>query len=233
MVLTSTRTKAKRTTRTYHHGDLRDGLLKAARDRIEREGYERLSMRDLAASLGVSEAAPYRHFADKRALLAGLAAQGFRDLEATALRAMEKAPDPAARMEYGARAYLAFAIRYPELFRLMFVSDLLTGAEPRDPSLVGVANQFHHQFEAVVSAISEKKDERSVKAATLTIWSLLHGFALLRMGNRLMPFMLGPLSDTDLAEAVLSVAIDSPRSIGRGIRTDRTSRRTKGRKKQP
>jgi hypothetical protein len=76
-----------------------------------------------------------------------------------------------------------------------------------------IANQFHHQFEAVVSGIRISKDERSVKGAALTIWSLLHGFALLRMGKRLMPFMLGPLSDADLAEAVLEVAIDSPKSI--------------------
>jgi AcrR family transcriptional regulator len=228
--LTCVMIKSHRSTRTYHHGDLREALLNATREEIERGGYESLSMRDLAASLGVSEAAPYHHFADKRALLAAVAAQGFRDLEAAAMEAMEKAGGPAARMEQGARAYLAFAAHHPQLFRLMFVSDLLTSAAPRDSSLVSVASQFHHQFEAVVSGICDNKDERSIKAAALAIWSLLHGFALLRMGNRLMPFMLGPLSDADLAGAVLSVVIDSPKSISRGIRIDRNRRRTKDRK---
>ena len=197
----------------YHHGDLRDALLSAARDEIERRGYEVLSMRDLAASIGVSEAAPYRHFADKRALLAAVAALGFHELAALATSAMANASDAAARMEEGARAYLAFAARRPQLFRLMFVSDLLTAKEPRDAALVQVANQFHHQFESVVSGICTAKDDRSVKAAALTIWSLLHGFALLRIGNRLMPFMLGALSGDDLAAAVLAAAISSPASI--------------------
>jgi AcrR family transcriptional regulator len=228
--LTLMRAKAHRASRAYHHGDLRDALLKAARSEIERGGYEGLSMRDLADSLGVSEAAPYRHFADKRSLLAAVAAQGFRELEAAAQLAKVTATAPAVRLEEGARAYLAFAASRPQLFRLMFVSDLLTSAEPRDPSLVSVANQFHRQFEAVVSGICESKDERAVKSAALTIWSILHGFALLRIGNRLMPFMLGPLSDADLTEAVLSVAIDSPHAIKAGV--DGKLRATKVRKKQ-
>lgn len=220
--LTSMATNISRDKNPYHHGDLREALLNAARDEIERSGYEGLSLRDLAASLGVSEAAPYRHFAGKRTLLSALAEAGFSELEAKATAAMATASNPAARMEEGARAYLAFASRSPQLFRLMFVSDLLTTSEPRDPALVQVANRFHHQFESVVSGICVRKDDKSVKAAALTIWSLLHGFALLRMGNRMMPFMLGSLSEADLAEAVLSAAIESPRSINQPSDRGRT-----------
>src|SRR5271154_3073563 len=56
----------------YHHGDLRAALMRAAGGEIERGGYENLSLREVAASLGVSRAAPYRHFVDRRALLAAL-----------------------------------------------------------------------------------------------------------------------------------------------------------------
>jgi AcrR family transcriptional regulator len=199
--------------RSYHHGDLRTALVEAALMAIEDGSYEDISMRDLAGSLGVSEAAPYRHFKDKRALLATLAAHGFRELEARAKSAMSKATDPASRMLEGARAYLAFAARRPQLFRLMFVSDLLTGREPRDQSLVAVANSFHHQFESIVAGICTTQDDKSVKASSLAIWSLLHGFAQLRMGSRLMPFMLGSLTDSDLVEAILAVAIAAPMSV--------------------
>ena len=65
---------------SYHHGDLRAALVKAAAAEIERSGYENLSLRELAESLGVSRAAPYRHFADRRALLAAVAADGFDGL---------------------------------------------------------------------------------------------------------------------------------------------------------
>jgi hypothetical protein len=65
--------------RNYHHGDLRAAVLKAAASEIERRGFETLSLRELASLIGVAHSAPYRHFADRDALLAALAAQGFAD----------------------------------------------------------------------------------------------------------------------------------------------------------
>jgi len=190
-------------------------LLAAASKQIEQIGFEALSLRDLAASLDVSRAAPYRHFADRRALLAALAAGGFRRLEAVAMAAMAKQAPPSSRLAAGARAYLAFAMQRPQLFRLMFVSDLLTGEEPRDPALIQVATSFHARFEALVAENCTSRDDKTIKAAALTFWSILHGFALLRMGKRLMPFMLGPLSDAELREAVLKAATAIPPSIRR------------------
>jgi AcrR family transcriptional regulator len=66
--------------RAYHHGDLRAAILKAAASEIERDGFETLSLRQLAASIGVAHSAPYRHFVDREALLAALAALGFDEL---------------------------------------------------------------------------------------------------------------------------------------------------------
>jgi len=225
--------------RSYHHGNLRSALLAAASKQIEQIGFEALSLRDLAASLNVSRAAPYRHFADRRTLLAALAADGFKQLEAEALAAMAKRATPASRLAAGARAYLAFAARRPQLFRLMFVSDLLTGEEPRDPALIQVANSFHGRFEALVAETRASTDDKTIKAAALTFWSILHGFALLRMGKRLMPFMLGPLTDVELREAVLEAATAIPpsiRSIGPDEQTPATravldNRKVAGRKR--
>ena|SRR5215469_778447 len=200
--------------RRYHHGSLGHALVAASRAEIERWGYESLSLRDLAAAAGVSEAAPYRHFKDKRALLATLATEGFRDLEKRALTTIAPERTPISRMTAGARAYLQFADQCPQLFRLMFVSDLLTTKGPRDPVFVQVANKFHVQFEALVAGICRAKDDKTVKAASLAVWSILHGYALLRMGNRLMPFMKGPLSDEELCGTILAAAVASPASIG-------------------
>ena len=205
-------------------------MLAAASKQIEQIGFEALSLRDLAASLDVSRAAPYRHFADRRALLAALAADGFKQLETGALAAMAKQATPSSRLAAGAYTYLAFATRRPQLFRLMFVSDLLTGEEPRDPALIQVANSFHSRFEALVAENCASIDEKTIKAAALTFWSILHGFALLRMGKRLMPFMLGPLTDVDLREAVLKVATAIPLSLQSLNRTDSHNRNV-GRRK--
>jgi AcrR family transcriptional regulator len=202
--------------RSYHHGNLHEALIAAASKQIEQIGFEALSLRDLAASLCVSRAAPYRHFADRRELLAAIAADGFKHLESTALAAIAKQRTPPARLTAGARAYLAFAARRPQLFRLMFVSDLLTQDDARDPSLIQVANSFHRRLEGLIAeTCAAPRDQKTIKAAALTFWSILHGFALLRMGRRLMPFMLGSLTQAELREAVLEAATAIPFSIRR------------------
>jgi AcrR family transcriptional regulator len=199
--------------RAYHHGNLRAALLATAARQLEQSGVEALSLRDLANSLGVSHAAPYRHFADRRAMLAALAADGFRRFEAQAQAALAKQATPAARLQAGARAYLAFATRHPQLFRLMFVSDLLGGDKPREPALAQVANHFHSRFEALVGENCSARSDKTIKAATLTFWSILHGFALLRMGKRLLPNMLGALTEVELLDAVLKAATAIPTSV--------------------
>src|SRR5271170_5574322 len=123
----------------YHHGDLRAALVKAAAAEIERGGYENLSLRELAESLGVSRAAPYRHFADRRALLAAVAAEGFDELTVIYRGVIAREKTPPARLTAAGRAYLAFATERPQLFRLMFVSDLLGGTTPPGPELIKAA----------------------------------------------------------------------------------------------
>lgn len=75
---------------TYHHGDLRDALIKAALREAERGGAEAISIKALAKQLGVSQPAPYRHFADREALLAAVTAEAFRQLSAVLREAMAK-----------------------------------------------------------------------------------------------------------------------------------------------
>jgi AcrR family transcriptional regulator len=201
----------------YHHGDLRAALVKAAITHIERGGYENLSLRELAESLGVSRAAPYRHFADRRALLAAIAAEGFDRLTAIHRKAIASAKTPQARLDAAGRGYLAFAAERPQMFRLMFVSDLLAGGtEPPDPVLIKAANESYFVFEALVAATLDDPDEGAIKAAAIAIMSTTYGFALLRMNNRLKPFMYGPLTQSDLVNAVLSIKVGARPRKARG-----------------
>ncbi len=150
----------------YHHGDLRSALIKAATAEIERGGYENLSLRELAESLGVSRAAPYRHFADRRALLAAVAADGFERL--TAIHRNARGKIPQARLAAAGRGYLAFAAERPQMFRLMFVSDLLGGsAAPPDPALIKAASESYVVFEQLVAATLDNPDEGAVKSAAM------------------------------------------------------------------
>jgi AcrR family transcriptional regulator len=211
---------------TYHHGDLRAALLSAAAAAIERSGYETLSLRELAASLGVSRAAPYRHFADRRALLAALAAAGFDELTAIYRQAIASERTRHARLTAAGRGYLAFAAERPELFRLMFVSDLLSAAAaPPDPELAKAAGESYQVLEELVAATLDDPDEGAIKAATIAIMSTGYGFALLRLGGRLKPFMYEGLTENELVDAVLSMKVTAlPRAAGRARKAARQAK---------
>src|SRR5215213_3394269 len=77
--------------RAYHHGDLRAALIRAGTELLRTEGPQALTLRAVARSAGVSAAAPYRHFADRRALVAAVAEQGFRRLQEAMLEAVQSA----------------------------------------------------------------------------------------------------------------------------------------------
>jgi len=107
--------------KNYHHGNLRAELLASAIEQLRDTGVEELSLRALARAVGVSQTAPYRHFADKNELLAAMATCGYRDLLA-ALRAAGAATGhcPQEQLFAFAHAYVDYAARNPQLFKLMF-----------------------------------------------------------------------------------------------------------------
>lgn len=115
--------------RRYHHGNLRAALLDAAERGLREGGVDRLSLRDLARAIGVSHAAPRRHFPDRQALLDTLAETGFERLEASLREALAEAGDGfAARVRAGAMAYTRFATDNAALLELMYTSKHRPGA---------------------------------------------------------------------------------------------------------
>lgn len=109
------------TSKSYHHGNLREALLDTAIERLREGGADNLSLRALARGIGVSQTAPYRHFEDKSELLAAMATNGYRDL----LRALREAGDtagdcPREQLFAFAHAYVDYAAHSPQLFKLMF-----------------------------------------------------------------------------------------------------------------
>ena len=165
---------SSRRKRTYHHGDLPAALLRAAGQLLEKEGVERLALRSLARRTGVSHAAPYRHFRDREALLAALAAEGFamlgraqREAAAGGLRAMGE-------------AYVRFALARPQRFRLMFGGQLKIA---RHPALREVAAKT---FEGLSGALAARVGESpGARDASIAAWALVHGLAQLLLGDRI------------------------------------------------
>src|ERR1700761_5839530 len=192
----------------YHHGDLRAPRIAAAQAAVETGGPDAVSLRDLAQSLGVSTAAPYRHFPDRKTLLNEVAALGFADLGEAYARAQAAAPDPQTALRETARAYLTLAFGRPGLFRLMFASDLVDAADAPASLLQPAAAAWERLYRAVAAA-DPGADLASVKRRAITGWSTLHGFITLVQGGRFTGFMTEPLSEADLLEAVLDKTLNS------------------------
>ena len=167
---------------TYHHGDLRDALLSNAEQQLEEEGPAGLSLRKLGRALGVSPGAPYRHFEDKDALLAALAAIGFRRLRKTMLAELEGAQGGEERLCRLGIGYIKFAWAHPELFRLMF------GLMPNrgSPELCESVNAA---FAVFIDGLEQCEQEGLLKHgsidASLLGWSAVHGAAFLLIDNNL------------------------------------------------
>ena len=145
---------------TYHHGDLRAALLRAAGKQLEKQGAGAVNLRAAARRAGVSHSAPYRHFTDREALLAALAAEGFRRLAETL--AAGSARDTG-------EAYVRFALAHPNRFRLMFGG---LGMDSH-PELRAGAQAAHEAFRAAFSTLGIENPARAAAAA----WSLVHGLA--------------------------------------------------------
>jgi AcrR family transcriptional regulator len=118
------------TARSYHHGNLRSALLESAERTLTRRGARELSLRELAREVGVSHAAPRRHFADKQALLDALAEDGFERIGRELEEAMAAA-GTSLREQLGAfaLAYVRFATEHAPLLELMFAGKHREGAE--------------------------------------------------------------------------------------------------------
>ena len=159
-------------------------------------------LRDLALTLGVSTAAPYRHFHGRDALLSEVAARGFTDLGEAYARAQAAASDPQTALRETARAYLTLAFGRPGLFKLMFGSDLVNAADAPTSLLQPAAAAWEGLYRAVAAA-DPAADLATVKRRAITGWSTLHGFITLVQGARLKGFMTEPLTEAELLEAVL------------------------------
>jgi AcrR family transcriptional regulator len=192
----------------YHHGDLKSALVTAALAAVEQGGGEAVSLRELAQSLGVSRAAPYRHFADRDALLAAVAARGFDEL--TALYELELAGpgDGRARLRRGLAAYLGFARARPGLHALMFESDFLQRKPPPEV-LIGPADRAYQTLWRALEGAFPGAGKAWVRARTVTMLSTLVGYRVLDNVGRFKPHMIDPLTDGDLLDLVLDAAIGS------------------------
>jgi AcrR family transcriptional regulator len=170
---------------TYHHGNLRQALVDAALELIADKGARAFTLREAARRAGVSHTAPYRHFADREALLAAVAEEGFRELGARMRAAGAAVADPAAGFAAEGLAYVRFAVEKPSHFRVMFGGFI---ADPHGyPALARAGAEAYRQL---VDGVRAGQDAGLIRAGdpeelALLPWSVVHGLAALLIDRQL------------------------------------------------
>jgi AcrR family transcriptional regulator len=187
--------------RRYHHGNLREALVRAALELIGQKGPAGFTFADAARSAGVSSAAPYRHFRDRDALIADVARRGFELFAAALTEAWNDGrPDPYRAFENVGRAYLGFARSEPSYYSAMFEAGIPYDADPELRDAAGRAFEVLRHASEVLCARMPPEKRPPALMMSLHIWGLSHGIASLfargDAGRRSLP-----MSAEDLLEA--------------------------------
>lgn len=169
----------------YHHGDLRQAMLKAAGQLIEEGGLERFTLRECARRAGVSHGAPAHHFGDVRGLLTALAAESFEQMEQEMAAREAAAPtDAYAQLIANGQGYVAYAMANRGRFQLMFRSDCV---DCEDVRLTTSGRSTYARLERHIAAVlaASASGQALEREKSLLSWVIVHGLSTLTLENRL------------------------------------------------
>ncbi len=187
--------------RGYHHGNLREALIRAALQLIAEKGPAGFTFAEAARFAGVSPAAPYRHFRDRDELMASVALRGFEQFEGALTRAWDGGrPEPFAALDRLGKAYLEFARGEPAYYAAMFEAGIPVGANAqlRDASdrAFSVLRAAADKLSAAIPAAGRPP----ALMVALHIWAMAHGVASL-FGRRDGGQRALPMSPAELLDA--------------------------------
>jgi AcrR family transcriptional regulator len=195
----------------YHHGNLGPALVEAALALLAETQDWAFSLREVARRAGVSHNAPYKHFPEKRDLLAAVAARGFEALAERTLSSLAGLTDARAQLIACGRAFVAHGIANPALYRLMFGAALTTPEAGRPAIEKAAAAKARAIVDATLAAAvrsgafpASMANPRETSAASLAMWSLLHGLTMLAIDD-----FVGPARDVEtLVDPILGALLN-------------------------
>jgi AcrR family transcriptional regulator len=194
---------------SYHHGNLREAMVQAALHLIRERGPAGFSFAEVARLVGVSGAAPYRHFRDRNALIAEVAVQGFSRFATELRAAIDRERVPVRALEACGRAYLAFARREPAAYAAMFEPGFPLEETPELLAASDHAfNVLRAAADAVIATIPSPSRPPGLMVA-LHIWSMAHGIASLFVGGPSGARRKLPMPPEELLEAGILVYLQS------------------------
>jgi AcrR family transcriptional regulator len=166
--------------RGYHHGNLKEALIRAALELIAQKGPAGFTFAEAARWAGVSPAAPYRHYRDRDELISDVAKQGFVRFEQALLRAWDEGrPKPSEAFDRMGKAYLQFARTEPAYYSAMFEAGIALDGNPELREAGDRAFNVLRQATETMIATMPAKNRPPVMMMALHIWALAHGIASL------------------------------------------------------
>lgn len=170
---------------SYHHGNLAETLIIAGREILQENGTNGLSLRAVAARVGVSQTAPYSHFASKKELLYAISASGFAQLADNMIASVTGKASPWEKfINYGV-AYIEFAINNPDIYRLMFATkshkEIDHKTMPQKDKLSEQASRAYMMLFSIHEAQSKDIDQATIRSHAS--WGMVHGLASLIIGG--------------------------------------------------
>jgi AcrR family transcriptional regulator len=166
--------------RGYHHGNLKEALLRAALQLIAEKGPAGFTFAEAARWAGVSPAAPYRHFRDRDELMANVALRGFEQFEVALRRAWNGGrPDPLTALDRFGKAYLGFARAEPAYYSAMFEAGIPASASPELRDAGERAFAVLREAAETLCAQMPPKGRPPALMVALHLWAMAHGVASL------------------------------------------------------
>lgn len=194
----------------YHHGDLKNALIKAGVEILAKEGVGGLSLRKVAQRAGVSHSAPYAHFPDKQSLIAAISTEGFNQLYAELGAAISPhSKSPKKQLLEGSQAYVRFALKNSDTFKIMFSGVL--EKEKDYPSFVEISSKT---FKLVVEVVQACQNAGVLPTApanlmAVSVWGQIHGIVSLALEGQISHSVLEKIKIEDIASFAIDQIISS------------------------
>jgi len=200
-----TRQVARKSRKTYHHGDTRAALIEAATDLIYKHGVSGFSLREAARQVGVDPTASYRHFRDRGEILIAVAQQGFILL--SEMYIVDEKLGSRSRIEELGHQYLHFARTYPAHFRLMFGECGIPTGDPRMRAPELQSSPSESLAESLDAWAEANGHELDVERTALLLWAGVHGLARLDLDGAVpLDREIAHVMVLDLVKSVLGSA---------------------------